>query len=252
MKTMRLFIVDDEAPARERLKTLLADIAADCPNQVVGEADNAQQALGSIVAANPDVVLLDVQMPGVSGVHLAADLARLPDAPAVVFVTAFEQYALSAFDVQAADYLLKPVRASRLAEALMRVARTRIGAQVAPPPATTVHVPVMERGRLLKVPLADVIFLKAEMKYLTLHTRERDYLIEGSLASFEESWPEVFVRVHRNALVAKQAIIGVARGQTPSDDDGKAQESWEVILKDSIERLPVSRRQWPQVKALLR
>ncbi|MBS1188085.1 MAG: response regulator transcription factor [Burkholderiaceae bacterium] len=249
---MRLFIVDDEAPARERLKTLLADIAADCPNQVVGEADNAQQALGAIVAANPDVVLLDVQMPGASGVHLAADLARLPDAPAVVFVTAFEQYALSAFDVQAADYLLKPVRASRLAEALMRVGRSRVRMAAAPATVAAAHVPVMERGRLLKVPLDDVIYLKAEMKYLTLHTKERDYLVEGSLASFEENWPAVFVRVHRNALVAKQAIIGVARGQASSDDDGKGLEAWEVILKDSSERLPVSRRQWPQVKALLR
>ena len=250
---MRLFIVDDEAPARERLKMLLADIAAECPNEVVGEAGNVQEAFGAIAAINPDVVLLDVQMPGASGVHLAADLARLPQPPAVVFVTAFDQYAIQAFDVQAVDYLLKPVRASRLAEALLRVRRQHTQAPTVP--AGRLHFSVMERGRLLRVPVADVIFLKAELKYLTLHTKERDYLLEASLTSIEEEWPDVFVRVHRNALVAKKAIIGVARGQQEPGDDGKAeraQESWEVILKDSRERLPVSRRQWPLVKALVR
>ena len=250
---MRLFIVDDEAPARARLKTLLADIAAECPHELAGEAGNATEAIERIAATLPDIVLLDVQMPETSGIELATSLAQLPQPPIIVFVTAFDQYAINAFDLQAADYLLKPVRAERLAQALLRAVGQR--ARKAGKPAGRQHFSVLERGRLLLVPVTDVIYLKAELKYLTLHTRERDYLIEESLASIEEELPAVFVRVHRNALVAKNAIAGVERGLQVSAPDGReerVQEAWEVILKGSAERLPVSRRQWPLVKALVR
>ncbi len=250
---MRLFIVDDEAPARARLKTLLADIAAECPHELAGEAGNATEAIERIAATLPDIVLLDVQMPETSGIELATSLAQLPQPPIIVFVTAFDQYAINAFDLQAADYLLKPVRAERLAQALLRAVGQR--ARKAGKPAGRQHFSVLERGRLLLVPVTDVIYLKAELKYLTLHTRERDYLIEESLASIEEELPAVFVRVHRNALVAKNAIAGVERGLQVSAQDGReerVQEAWEVILKGSAERLPVSRRQWPLVKALVR
>ncbi|MEA5097465.1 MAG: LytTR family DNA-binding domain-containing protein [Burkholderiaceae bacterium] len=249
----RVFIVDDEAPARERLKTLLADIAAECPHQLVGEAGNATEALERIAAVTPEVVLLDVQMPQTGGLELAKQLAQLPQPPAIVFVTAFEQYAINAFDLQATDYLLKPVRAERLAQALLRAAGQR--ARNADKPAGRQHFSVMERGRLLLVPVAEVIYLKAEMKYLTLHTDGRDYLLEESLASIEEELPHLFVRVHRNALVAKNAIAGVERGLQVTSQDGhneRLQEAWEVILKGCSERLPVSRRQWPLVKALVR
>lgn len=255
---MRIFIVDDEAPARERLRILLSDIAADCPHEFAGEADNPQGALDSIAASRPDLVLLDVQMPGMSGIELAAHIAKLPHPPAVVFVTAYDQYALKAFDVDAVDYLLKPVRATRLAEALQRVGRilarkNHDGAAVKP--VVRQHFSVMERDRLLLVPVPDVIFLKAEQKYVTLHTRERDYLIEDPLVSIEEAWPEVFVRVHRNALVARSAIMGVERGSQAIEQDGggeRVQESWEVILRDTKERLPISRRQWPAIKVLVK
>lgn len=250
---MRLFIVDDEAPARARLKTLLADIAAECPHELAGDAGNATEAIERIAATLPDIVLLDVQMPETSGIELATSLAQLPQPPAIVFVTAFDQYAINAFDLQAADYLLKPVRAERLAQALLRAVGQR--ARKAGKPAGRQHFSVLERGRLLLVPVTEVIYLKAELKYLTLHTRERDYLIEESLASIEEELPTVFVRVHRNALVAKNAIAGVERGLQVSAQDGReerVQEAWEVILKGSAERLPVSRRQWPLVKALVR
>lgn len=250
---MRLFIVDDEAPARARLKTLLADIAAECPHELAGEAGNATEAIERIAATLPDIVLLDVQMPETSGIELATSLAQLPQPPIIVFVTAFDQYAINAFDLQAADYLLKPVRAERLAQALLRAVGQR--ARKAGKPAGRQHFSVLERGRLLLVPVTEVIYLKAELKYLTLHTRERDYLIEESLASIEEELPTVFVRVHRNALVAKNAIAGVERGLQVSAQDGReerVQEAWEVILKGSAERLPVSRRQWSLVKALVR
>ncbi len=261
----RLFIVDDEAPARTRLKTLLSDIATECPHQLVGEASNAQAALDGIAATRPDIVLLDVQMPGMTGIELASHLTRNEaSSPAVIFVTAYDEYAFKAFEVHALDYLLKPVRASRLAEAIGRVSALRAQAlsqagAIANARKTLSsarqHFSVQERGRLLLVPVVDVIYLKAELKYVTLRTRTQDYLIEESLTSIEEELAVSFVRVHRNALVARNAIIGVERGTHAVDSDGegdKVQESWQVILRDVDDRLPVSRRQWPVVKALVR
>lgn len=261
----RLFIVDDEAPARARLKTLLSDIAADCPHELVGEAESAQQALDGVAAARPDIVLLDVQMPGMTGIELASHLTKSSDtAPAIIFVTAYDEYALKAFEVQALDYLLKPVRATRLAEAIRRAAALRapatpqreaIGAAAEALPAKRRHFSVQERGRVLLVPVAEVIYLKAELKYVTLRTRTHEYLIEEPLTSLEEELGAEFVRVHRNALVARNAIVGVERGAHAVDaecDTDRAQEPWQVILRDVAERLPISRRQWPAVKALVR
>ncbi|OGS95065.1 MAG: DNA-binding response regulator [Gallionellales bacterium RBG_16_56_9] len=259
-----IFIVDDEAPARRRLTTLLADIAHECPHLLAGEAAHAQQALQQIAELQPDVVLLDVQMPGMDGLALAAQLVRSGSqghgAPAIIFVTAFEQHALQAFDVHAVDYLLKPVRAERLAQALRRAAewcdKTRLPASAgAHTLAGREHFSVQERGRILLVPVADVVYLKAELKYVTLRTRERDYLIEASLVSIEHELGHIFIRVHRNALVARAAICGVVRGTHAVDGDNesdKVQETWEVLLRGIDERLPISRRQWPLIRALVR
>jgi two-component system response regulator AlgR len=261
----RLFIIDDEAPARSRMKTLLSDIAAECPHELVGEAGQAQDALDAIAAARPDIVLLDVQMPGINGIEFAAHLMKNAEAaPAVIFVTAHDAYALKAFEVHAIDYLLKPVRAARLAEAITRAGAQRIKASVQRNSIAATntslqpqrkHFSVQERGRLLLVPITDVIYLKAELKYVTLRTRTHDYLIEESLTSIEEELGGAFVRVHRNALVARTAIIGVERGLLAVDNEGesdRAQESWQVILRDVEERLPISRRQWSVVKALVK
>lgn len=261
----RLFIVDDEAPARARLKTLLSDIAEECPHELVGEADHAQRAIDGITAAKPDIVLLDVQMPGMTGIELAAHLMKASSpAPAIVFVSAYDEYALKAFEVHALDYLLKPVRASRLADSLRRVCAMRsaagsqreaVAAAAGTLNAVRQHFSVQERGRVLLVPVADVIYLKAELKYVTLRTRTQDYLLEESLTSIEDEMKEHFVRVHRNALVARNAIVGVERGVNAPDgeaDGEKVQESWQVILRDVEERLPISRRQWPLIKALVR
>lgn len=259
----RLYIVDDEAPARARLKTLMSDIAAECPHELVGEAGHAQAALDGIAATAPDIVLLDVQMPGMTGIELAAHLSSTVGAPAVIFISAHDEYALKAFEVHALDYLLKPVRAARLAEAIRRVTALRmqssaqhdaIHAAAAALQPRRRHFSVQERGRLLLVPVTEVLYLKAELKYVTLRTRSQEYLIEESLMSIEEEMAELFIRVHRNALVARGAIIGVERGAIPVDEgDGeKVQESWQVILHGVDERLPISRRQWPSVKALVR
>lgn len=260
----RLFIVDDEAPARDRLKILLSDIADDCPHEVVGEAGDARSALDAIAAACPDIVLLDVQMPGMTGIDLAAQLARrAANSPAVIFITAHDEYALKAFEVQALDYLLKPVRSARLAEAIRRVwgmrnqqpqSQGRVAAPDASGPVRP-HFCVQERGRVLLVPVADVIYCKAELKYVTLRTQTQEYLLEESLASIEDEMPEIFIRVHRNALVARNAIVGVERASHAADSESEADkthEPWQVILRDIDERLPISRRQWPAVKALVR
>ncbi|MFL6714877.1 MAG: LytR/AlgR family response regulator transcription factor [Burkholderiaceae bacterium] len=253
--SQRIFIVDDEEHARSRLAILLSDIAEECPNELVGKASDAAGALQGIVDTRPDIVLLDIQMPGMNGLDLAARLAlEGEEMPAVVFVSAHEDYALNAFDVHALDYLVKPVRAARLAQALKRVATLRgRSSDTAEAPPRRAHFTVHERDRLLLVPVTDVLYLKAELKYVTLRTRTRDYLIEDSLSSIEEELDDVFVRVHRNTLVARKAIMGVERGVVGADGEGeRGQEAWQVILRDVAERLPISRRQWPVVKALVR
>lgn len=254
MSCLRLFIVDDEAPARARLRMLLSDIAAQCPHEVVGEAENADGALAGIASHKPDLVLLDVQMPGATGIEMASTLAKTQGAPAVIFVSAYDNYAVDAFEVHASDYLLKPVRAARLADALQRVRqRLQLPVQQAQGSGRQ-HFSVQDRGRVMLVPVAEVLYLKAEQKYVTVRTKAREYLIEDSLVSIEEELAPLFIRVHRNALVARAAIVGVERGAFSHDgESGERQaDNWEVILRDVQERLPISRRQWPAVKALVR
>jgi two-component system response regulator AlgR len=258
--THRLFLVDDEAPARARLRDVLSDIAADCPHQVVGEADHAQAALDGIAQCQPDIVLLDVQMPGMNGIELAARIGTyFAQPPSIIFVSAFDDYALKAFDVRALDYLLKPVRAARLTEAIERVGRLRSSQQIGitdaarPLRSTRLHFSVHQRGRVLLVPVADIIYLKAETKYVTLRTPTGEYLIEESLLSLEQEFADLLVRVHRNALVARDAIIGVERGRRSIEDDPvEGLDTWQVILRGTKDRLPISRRQWPVIKALVK
>lgn len=260
----RLLIVDDEAPARSRMKILLGDIAGECPHQLAGEAATPQEALDLIAAERPDIVLLDVQMPGMSGIELARHLAvAASPPPAVIFVTAHDEFALKAFEVHALDYLLKPVRAARLAEAVRRAAALRLQSGLAQRAQAAAgmmeagrrHFSVPERGRVRLVPVAEVLYLKAEQKYVTLRTAAQEYLIEESLTSIEDELGAVFIRVHRNALVARAAIVGVERAAQAVDSEGEAergQDTWQVILRGSDERLPISRRQWAAVKALVR
>ncbi|GAA4017087.1 LytTR family DNA-binding domain-containing protein [Actimicrobium antarcticum] len=250
---VRLFLVDDEALARSRLRDVLSDIALECPHEIVGEADQAQAAIDGIVLLAPDIVLLDVQMPGMSGIALADHLGRtLSRPPSVIFISAYDDYAVKAFEVRALDYLMKPIRAGRLAEAIRRVVALRQN-EVGPivtQGAARQHFPVQERGRLLLVPVADVIYLKAEAKYVTLRTSTREHLIEESLLSIEEELAAQFVRVHRNALVARNAIAGVERIRDVEGDSDTV--TWQVILRGVTDRLPISRRQWATIKALVK
>ena len=259
-----ILIVDDEPVARSRLRELLADLAPEFPHRIIGEAANAPEALSQIEMSHPQIVLLDVQMPGMTGIELARHLSARALAtdsqgpmPLVIFVTAFEEFAVEAFEVKAIDYLLKPVRAQRLLEALRR-AVTRLPSdqieaidQLARATNTRRrHLSVHERGRVVLVPLEQVIYLKAELKYITVRTREREFLIEESLTSLEDEFVDRFVRIHRNALVARPAIGGFER-VTPTGDEEGGDPYWQVVLRDIPERLPVSRRQWSLVKNLV-
>jgi two-component system, LytTR family, response regulator AlgR len=249
MSELRVFIADDEAPARERLKELLADLAGELPTRIVGEARNGIEVMESFPASGAQVLLLDIAMPGMGGLEAARHLARLPGAPAVVFVTAHEEHAVEAFELNALDYLLKPVRASRLAAALRK-------ASAAGPPAAErlerlgkggrEYFSVSERSRIVLVPVSEVIYLRAELKYVTLRTRSGEHLVEEPLVALEREFADRFVRIHRNCLVARAAIRGFERS------GGSAEEpSWNVVLEGIETRLPVSRRQWPVVKELV-
>ena len=249
---LRLLIVDDEAPARARLKNLLADIAGELPNVVAGEAADGVAALEFLTnpARQPvDVVLVDIRMPRLDGIGLVQHLAGRATAPAVIFTTAYDQYAVSAFDLNAIDYLLKPVRAPRLLAALQKLPRALPDAAAlrSLAPQGRLHLHSSERGRILLVPLADILFLRAELKYVTAQTPEREYLIEESLTHLEQEFGERFIRVHRNCLVARTAIVGVER-----DNSADGENHWWVLLRDTPEKLPVSRRQWQLIKALLK
>lgn len=250
MDALRVFIVDDEAPARSRLRVLLADLEGLLPNRVVGEAENGAQALTALGAEGnevPEVMLVDIRMPVMDGIELAQHVQNLAQPPRVVFVTAYDEYAVKAFELNAVDYLLKPVRAQRLKDALEKAQRSaQIPAQVLRElaPEGRRHLACNERGRVLLVPVADILYLKAELKYVTARTREREFLLEESLSHLEQEYPWRFLRVHRNCLVARAALAGFERVH-----EGEGDGYWQVMLKGLAEKLPVSRRQWPQVKA---
>jgi two-component system, LytTR family, response regulator AlgR len=252
--TIKVLIVDDEPPARVRMQQLLAECEKLVPTQVIGMVDSGVAALEKVDAENPDVVLLDISMPGMNGLEVARHLATRETPPAVIFVTAFDDHALSAFEVQALDYLLKPVRTERLAAALQRAQRLaprepRLEEVARSLGSARTHLTISERGRMSLVPVEEIVFLRAEMKYVTIRTGTREFLTEESLTTLEEEFGERFVRIHRNTLVARRSIRAFERVRGTPGSEGEAGEGhWEVLLKELPDRLPVSRRQWPQVK----
>lgn len=246
--TLKVLIVDDESLARSRLRTLLAE-CTDPRADVVGEAGNAVQAMDHIQRGQCDLVLLDVHMPGVDGMTLAGALHQLESPPAVVFVTAYAEHAVQAFELEAADYLTKPVRRERLQQALQKVLRLRSAAEQATADGNNglgESLIIQERGRSERVALADVIYLKAELKYITVRTADKEHIYDGALSDLEQRYAHLFVRVHRNALVSRRAVRAVEKHNDPIEGEG-----WTVRLDGVDERLAVSRRQLAAVREAL-
>jgi two-component system response regulator AlgR len=246
MSELKVFIADDEEPARERLKTLLGDIALQVPAQVVGEARNGVQAIELVPPSGAQVLLLDIQMPGMGGLEVARHLARLDQPPRIIFVTAHDRHAVEAFELNALDYLLKPVRADRLAAALKKATVPENANLEKAAEAPREYLSLAERNRIVLLPVRDILYLRAEEKYVTVRTRVREHLVEEPLIALEKEFATRFIRIHRNCLVARAAIRGFERAP---NDDGEAH--WLVVLDGLEERLPVSRRQWPAVRELV-
>lgn len=234
---LKILIADDEEPARNRLRELLAEIPG---TQITGEAGNGKEALAMAAENLPNVMLLDIRMPEMDGIETAEHSLKLFHPPAVIFTTAYDAHAMQAFEMNAVDYLLKPIRRERLASALKK-ARALLPAQMGGirqlRPQRT-HFSVTERGRILLIPILDVIYLRAELKYLTVRTVDREYLVEDSLTNIEREFPELFVRLHRNCLVAQPYIRGFEKHHT-----AEGESHWVALLKGVPETLPVSRRQ---------
>jgi two-component system response regulator AlgR len=229
----RVLIVDDEAPARERLRSLLAEIdGAD----VIGEAVTGEQALQRTVELAPDIVLLDVRMPGIDGIEAARHMSSLEQPPAIIFTTAFDEYAMKAFDAQAVGYLLKPIRKEKLAAALAhagRLTRPQLRDVGDKAHSRRSHIAVKHREGLKLIPLEDVLFFFAEQKYTTVRHLNGEDLIEDSLRALEEELSSSFVRVHRNALVSVRHLEGI---------DRNADGQYFVRLRGCDAPLQVSRR----------
>lgn len=249
MTRLRAVLVDDELFARMRMRTLLQQ--ADVPCEVVaefGDAMSAQQALDGWRQAGsmPDVVFLDIAMPGVDGMQWARQMAKRDQAPLVVFVTAHRDHALSAFEVAALDYLTKPLRQERLNETLMRV-RQRVDAAAAqvPPSVGADALLVQDRGGVLRIPVQDILYLRAEQKQVLIKTAQQQWTTDESLTELEQRLGDRFIRVHRNALVACKAMRQLALRPDP---ETTGQEAWAVLVEPAQEWLAVSRRQIALVK----
>ena len=257
---MNILIVDDEPLARTRLRRLL-DALPECASSRIDEAGDVDTARQLMRVGSYELLLLDIQMPGASGLDFAADLVRRrPHAaalPAVVFVTAHDEHALAAFDHGAVDYLTKPVRRERLAQALERVspllARARAqGGGTAGSADDAPALSVVERGALLRVPLAEVLYFRSDNKYTLLRTATRHHLIDTALGELEQRYAGRFVRTHRSALVAVGAIAGLDRAASATLSSADDNADWVVRVRGLSETLPISRRQLPVLRGLLR
>lgn len=254
-EALKVLIVDDEPLARERLRALLGDLLGQLPVCVAGEAGNGLEALQWLASDVADVVLCDIRMPGMDGIELASHLRRLPQPPALIFTTAYDNYAVQAFELNAIDYLLKPVRAQRLLAALQKVraapavssvteSMTQLGQALRGRGRS--HLSCHERGRLLLVPVVEILYLRAELKYVSARTVDRDYLLDESLAHLESEFGDTFLRLHRSVLIARNALAGLEK----ASDEAADAYGW-ALVRGVTEKLPVSRRQWAAVRGML-
>jgi two-component system response regulator AlgR len=239
-QALRVVITDDEAPARSRMRDLLQDCAATLPIELVGEAANGRELIELLQERDADLVLLDIRMPEMDGLEAAQHLQKLPEPPKIIFTTAFDAYAVKAFELHAVDYLLKPIRLRRLFDAVSRaraVTPLRLDVLKELTPEARTHLSVQERGRVILVPVPEIVYLRAELKYVSIRTRDRELLLEESLSRLEQEFADTFVRIHRSCLVAKAHLTGFEKAA----EDGEG--GWMAVLKGVDEKLPVSRRQ---------
>lgn len=248
---LRTLVVDDEELARARLRVLLGDCHAPAA-RVVAEAADGAAALQHIERTPLDVVLLDIHMPGVDGIELARLLHRRESAPAVIFVTAHAVHAVTAFELDAVDYLTKPVRAERLQQALAKAERSLKERRAAFGQAPVESLLIHDRGRAERLPLSEVLYLRSEHKYITVRTATRSLIMDGSLAELETRYAERFVRAHRNTLVARAAIRALDRIDRIDSSSGEDTDAWALRLAGVAETIVVSRRMLPAVREALR
>jgi two-component system response regulator AlgR len=237
---MKILVVDDEVLARQRMSELIAELGA--PYEKVGEAANGEEALQQYQRLGADLVLMDIRMPGMDGLKAAKLLSESEHPPAVIFTTAYEEHALDAFDSAAQDYLLKPVRRERLLAALersQRLTRTQISTSVETPAP---QLRASYRGGVKMLPLDEVIYLRAEAKYVVARYGEGELLLEESLKSLQEKYTDWLLRIHRNALISRSCLIGLE----------KDQGSPRVVLRGCDETLEISRRHLPEIRRLLK
>ncbi len=241
---MKILIVDDEKPARERLARMLGELNA---HELVGEATNGLEAVGLTQSLEPDIVLLDIRMPGMDGIEAAHHIARQNEPPAIIFTTAFSDHALEAFETHAIDYLLKPVKQARLQAALDASIRpTRALANrnndVLPGLEPRQHICARTRGNLVLVPIEKIYYFHAEQKYVTVRYDEGEVLIEDSLKVLEAEFESRFCRIHRNALVNLSKLSGIQ-----SENDRH-----HVVFQGIDDALEVSRRHLPGVRKIIK
>jgi two-component system response regulator AlgR len=243
-QALQVLVVDDEPLARSRLRTLLSDCQSPRAT-AAAEAATAVAAMEMLRKRGFDALLLDVRMPGADGLQLAQALRGLPDPPPVVFVTAHAEHAVAAFDLEAVDYLTKPVRLERLQVALQKVERV-LAARGSTPAAGLDFLVIQDRGKTERVPVSEVLYFKAELKYITVRTAARSYILDASLSELEERHAAQFLRIHRNALVSRQAVRALEKHDDPEEGEG-----WAVRLTGIDELLAVSRRQLSAVREAL-
>jgi two-component system response regulator AlgR len=237
---MNVLIVDDEQLARQRLRKMLS---ATSEYRIIGEAETGEDALRKTQASKPDVVLMDIRMPGMDGIEAASYINRMDKPPAIIFTTAFTDHALNAFQTHAIDYLLKPIKMHRLEAALDAAKRMNKAqlSQLRDDETTDVRqkICVKSRGSLELIPIEEIIYFKADQKYVTLRTAEQEYLIEESLKNLEIEFPQRFIRIHRNALVAQHMLLGLSK-----NPQGHAC----IHFNEIDDLLEVSRRHLPAIR----
>ena len=241
---MKILIVDDEKPARDRLARMVRELES---HELVGEAVNGLEALGLAQSLEPDIVLMDIRMPGMDGIEAARHISKLDAPPAVVFATAFSDHALEAFETHAVDYLLKPVKQERLQAAIdaaMRPTRAQVSKEdeVLSSLEPRQHICARVRGSLVLVPIEDIFYFHAEQKYVTVRHTDGEVLIEDPLKSLETEFGDRFHRIHRNALVSLSRLAGMR-----SENDGH-----QVTFRDIEDTLEISRRHLPGVRKIIK